>query len=62
MRAMKQETKFDVVVAVVLTAILLAMFSLSPMIPKLGILGILYFTGALTVGILLGLVINRIRK
>jgi hypothetical protein len=59
---MKHETKFDLVVAIVLAAILLALFSMSPHIPKPGILGFLYFSAALADGVLLGLVINRIRK
>ena len=58
---MKQETKFDIFIALVLFIILLALFSLSPLIPKISIWGILYFALTLTIGLLLGIVINHLK-
>jgi hypothetical protein len=56
---MKQETKFDIVAAIMLFSILLAMFSLGPMIPETSIWIGLYCVVLVTLASALGLIMSR---
>jgi hypothetical protein len=56
---MKQETKFDIVAAIMLFSILLAMFSLGPMIPITSIWVVLYCAVLVALASALGLIISR---
>ena len=55
---MEQKPKCNKIAAIVLFAVLLALFCLSPMIPDTGRWGILYFVVVIAIAIPLGIILS----